>query len=240
MPLKRLLLFSVLLLASCSSPGLRPGPGISQVEATALPPPDRSDLTSVDRPYFLGPFDELMVDVFGIPELSEKEIQIDASGRISFPLLGTVEASGKTPGELAHAIEEGLRGRFIRSPHVTVNLKKTVSQVITVEGEVEEPGLYPVVGHMTLLRAVATAKGTTEFSALSDVVVFRVVKGTTYAALYNIKAIRRGSYPDPELFANDIVTVGDSRGRRIFKDFLQIVPLLTTPIVVALQNRRNN
>jgi len=199
--------------------------------------PDRTDLTSVDRPYYLGPFDELRIDVFGIPELSEKESQVDASGRISFPLVGTLEAGGKTPGELARAIEQGLRGRYVRDPQVTVNLKKTVSQVITVEGEVDEPGLYPVVGHMTLLRALATAKGTTEFSSLENVVVFRAVKGTTYAALYNVKAVRRGTYADPELFANDIVVVGDSKARRLFKDFLQIVPLLTTPIVVALQNR---
>lgn len=238
MPSLRLLIFSVLLLAGCSSPGLRPGPGITKVDSTALPLPDRTDLTSVDRPYYLGPFDEVRIDVFGIPELSEKESQVDASGRISFPLVGTLEAGGKTPGELARAIEGGLRGRYIRDPQVTVNLKKTVSQVITVEGEVDEPGLYPVVGHMTLLRALATAKGTTEFSSLKNVVVFRTVKGTTYAALYNVKAVRSGTYADPDLFANDIVVVGDSRARRVFKDFLQVIPLLTTPIVVALQNRR--
>jgi polysaccharide export outer membrane protein len=57
------------------------------------------------------------------------------------------------------------------------------------------------------------------------------------AGLYNLKAIRRGYYADPEIYANDTVVVGDSAGRRLFKDALQVVPLLTTPLIIALQNR---
>jgi polysaccharide biosynthesis/export protein len=67
-------------------------------------------------------------------------------------------------------------------------------------------------------------------------VIFRTVKGQQLAALYNLKAIRRGNYQDPEVFANDVVVVGDSQARRLFKDALQFVPLLTTPLVIALQN----
>jgi polysaccharide biosynthesis/export protein len=67
-------------------------------------------------------------------------------------------------------------------------------------------------------------------------VIFRTVEGKQLAALYNLKAIRRGNYDDPEVFANDVVVVGDSSARRLFRDILQVVPLLTTPIIVALQN----
>ena len=88
------------------------------------------------------------------------------------------------------------------------------------------------------IRAVATAKGTSEFAKLQDVVIFRTVKGQKMAALYNLKAIRRGSYDDPEVFANDVVVVGDSAARRIFKDALLISPLLTTPLILMLQNRK--
>ncbi|WP_196782026.1 hypothetical protein, partial [Salmonella enterica] len=73
---------------------------------------------------------------------------------------------------------------------------------------------------MTLMRAVATAKGTTEFAKLDDVVIFRTVNGQKMAALYNLKAIRQGAYDDPEVFANDVVVVGDSPARRLFKDIL--------------------
>ncbi len=208
---------------------------IKVLDGTMLPPPDRMDLMAETRPYLIGPFDRLSIDVFGIPELSAKEVQTDASGRISFPLAGILEAAGRTPGEIEDELEDRLRTRYVRDPQVTVNLKETVSQVITVDGQVREPGLYPVIGKMTLMRAIATAKGASEFAKLEDVVIFRTVKGQEYAALYNLKAIRRGNYDDPEVFANDVVVVGDSAARRLFKDALSVVPILTAPLLIAIQ-----
>ncbi len=63
---------------------------------------------------------------------------------------------------------------------------------------------------MTLLRAMAVAGGTTEFSKLDDVVIFRTVQGERLAALYDLNAIRHGKYADPDVYANDVVMVGDS------------------------------
>lgn len=230
-------LIALVLLSACAGSGALGGSqNITVMDSSELPAPDRSDLLAESRPYLIGPFDKLMIDVFGIEELSKKEVQTDASGRISFPLAGVIEAAGKTPGEIEEEIEARLRTRYVRDPQVTVNLQETVSQVITVDGQVKKPGLYPVVGKMTLMRAVATAEGTAEFAKLDDVVIFRTVKGQQLAALYNLKAIRRGNYQDPEVFANDVVVVGDSQARRLFKDALQIVPLLTTPLIIALQN----
>ena len=201
---------------------------------TELPPPTRGDLAVNSRPYLIGPFDKLNISVFGIEDLSG-DVQADASGRVSVPLLGAVDAAGKTPAELADAIALGLRGRYVRDPQVTVNLKDTVSQVITVDGEVREPGLYPVIGKMSLMRAVATAKGTTEFAKLDDVVVFRTVNNQRLAALYSLAAIRRGTYGDPEIFANDVVVVGNSAARRLLKDVIAGASLITTPLIYLLR-----
>jgi polysaccharide biosynthesis/export protein len=224
-------------LSGCGGPKTLGGAsGLEVYDGNSLPPPDRSDLFAESRAYLIGPFDRLTIDVFGIDELSDKEVQTDASGRISFPLAGIIEAAGRTPGEVEDEIESRLRERYVREPQVTVNLKETVSQVITVDGQVKQPGLYPVIGKMTLMRAVATASGTGEFAQLNDVVIFRTVKGQKLAALYNLKAIRRGNYADPEVFANDVVIVGESEARKIFKDALQIVPLLSGPLIVALTN----
>ncbi|MEO9634386.1 polysaccharide biosynthesis/export family protein [Parasphingorhabdus sp.] len=186
---------------------------------------------SASRPYLIGPFDKLKIDVFGIEDL-QKNVQIDASGRLSFPLIGVVEASGTTPGELAEIIEMKLRGRFVRDPQVTVNLQETFSQLVTVDGQVSRPGLYPVVGRMTLMRAVATAGGVGEFAKLSDVVIFRSVDGNKLAGLYNLKGIRRGNYEDPEVFANDVIVVGDSQARRLFRDIIEGSSLITTPLII--------
>jgi polysaccharide biosynthesis/export protein len=221
-------------IGSQATPSSAQSSAVKAIEHGPLPPPDRLDLFEQNRPYLIGPFDKLTIDVFGIEELSKKEVQTDAGGRISFPLAGIIDAAGKTPAEVEKIIEERLRGRFVRNPQVTVNLKETVSQVITVDGEVKEPGLYPVVGRMTLMRAVATAKGLTELSKQDDVVIFRTVQGTKMVGLYNLKAIRRGKYDDPEVFANDVVIVGDSSSRRLFKDGLQILPALVTPLVYIL------
>jgi polysaccharide biosynthesis/export protein len=236
---KLLAAFGTIALASCGGGSGLNSAGVSrQVEVASageLPPPTRADLFQDNRPYLIGPFDKLTIDVFGIEELSKKEVQTDAGGRISFPLAGIIEAAGKTPGELEEMIAQRLRGRFVRDPQVTVNLKETVSQVITVDGQVKKPGLYPVIGKMTLMRAVATAEGLAEFAKLDDIVVFRTVNGNKMAGLYNLKAIRKGIYDDPELFANDVIVVGDSQSRRLFKDFLQIVPLLTTPLILLFR-----
>lgn len=230
--------FGSLLLLACSSTLPPAAPGITRLNQEVLPAPDRTDIASgsVVSFYSLGAYDEIRIDVFGVDALSNQNIQVDASGRIAFPLVGTIDAAGKTPAELSALIQSRLRGTYVRDPQVTVNLTKSVSQLVTIEGEVKEPGIYPIRGKMTLLKAIASAKGTTEFSKLNEVVIFRTVGGQSYAALYDIRAVRNGAYPDPEIYPGDIVMVGESRGRRLFRDFLQIAPLLSTPIIVALQN----
>jgi len=208
---------------------------IPVVQDSDLPPPSRMDMMSASRPYIIGPFDTLSVDVFAVEALSRDEVQVDASGRVSYPLIGTIEAAGNTPSELAQIIEGRLRGDFVRDPQVTVNLKETLSQVVTVDGQVMRPGLFPVVGELTLMRAVATAGGLTEYADLQDVVIFRTVDGERLAGLYNLDAIRNGAYADPQIYASDVVIVGDSSARRLFEDAMRIAPLLTTPLVIAIR-----
>ena len=235
--LKRIPWFAAfaLLVGCAGAPRVGGAPDLQVLNAKELPAPDRADLMAMDRPYLVGPFDKLTIDVFGLEELSQKEIQVDASGRISFPLAGVITVAGKTTGEIESLLQERLAANYVRNPSVTVNLKETVSQVVTVEGEVKKPGLYPVIGRMTLLRAIAKAEGTTEFTKLNEVVIFRTVKGQKLAALYSLKSIRLGAYDDPDIYANDVVVVGDSKARRTFKDILQALPAITTPIIVGIR-----
>ena len=128
-----------------------------------------------------------------------------------------------------------IRDSYIRDPEVTVNIKSSVSQVVTIDGQVVEPGLYPVTNQMTLLRAIASAKGLSEFARQEDVVILRTVEGRRMAGLYNIDQIRRGAYDDPAIYANDLVIVGDSPQRRLFRDFVSLSPLLAGPLIAILQ-----
>lgn len=203
-------------------------------DTAALPAPTRQDLTAPDRPALIGPLDTIQVDVFNIPDLS-REMQVDASGRIAMPLVGTVDARGKTAQELAATVEAALRGRYVRNPEVTVNIKSSVSQVVTIDGQVVEPGLYPVTNQMTLVRAIASAKGMNEFARTEEVVILRTVEGRKMAGLYDVDAIRRGAYDDPPIYANDVIVVGDSPQRRLFRDFVSVAPLLAAPLIAVLQ-----
>lgn len=203
-------------------------------DSQGLPAPNRNDLTAADRPSLIGPLDTILVDVFNVPDLS-REMQVDASGRIAMPLAGTIDARGKTSEELARAIETALRRRYVRNPEVTINIKSSVSQVVTIDGQVVEPGLYPVTNQMTLIRAIASAKGLTEFARQEDVVILRTVNGQKMAGLYNVNAIRQGAYDDPPIYANDVIVVGDSPQRRLFRDFISLSPLIAAPLIAILQ-----
>lgn len=229
-------LAGALALGACAGdPPLGGSSQVAIVQGSEFPAPQRADAVIADRGYLIGPYDKLMVDVYGIDELKKVELQVDAGGRVAFPLVGSIDASGKSPEELSAAIAAGLRRAYVRDPKVTVNVIDMQSQTVTVDGQVTQPGLYPVTAQMSLIRAVARARGVNEYAKLEDVVVFRTVNGQKMAALYNLQAIRRGAYPDPAIYANDVVVVGDSPSRRLFQQFLQGASVLTTPVVVLIQ-----
>jgi polysaccharide export outer membrane protein len=199
----------------------------------SLPPPSLSDLTDGVRPHYIGPFDQISVDVLGLPELS-RQVRVDANGHVAVPLAGSVDVTSKTPEELASTIEERLRATYVKDPRVTVTVNETVSQTLTVDGEVRSPGIFPVLGRMTLMKAIASAQGTTDVASTNHVVVFRRVSGQQMAALYDLRAIRLGAYQDPQVYTNDVVVVGESSARRLFPQVLQAAGLLMTPIVAIL------
>lgn len=222
-----------LALSGCASDHFTPRSDLAVAQPGQLPAPKTTDLIVQTRPFVIGPLDQVSIEVFGLPELS-RSVQVDASGQISLPLVGPIQAAGRTPAQLGEAYASGLRGRYIRSPQVTVNLTDTVSQTVSVGGAVGAPGIYPVTGRMTLLRAIARAEGVNEFAKEREVVIYRRVDNQDMAALYDLRAIRTGAYPDPEIYSNDVIEVGESRGRRIFKDVIAASPLLSAPLIALL------
>ena len=231
--------FAAILLAGCvkNPPPVASAANSPVTTLADLPMPQAADVVRSTRSAFVGPFSELRVEVFGVPDM-QRDIMTDGEGNFAFPLVGTIEAAGKTPNDISEEIRRKLTGRYIRNPQVTVNFKSSAnplavqSLAVTVDGQVNRSGAYPVVGRVTLMRAVALAGGTNEFAKLEDVVVFRDVGAQKYVGIYNLGAIRRGNYPDPEIFPNDVVIVGDTPARRRFKDILQVVPALLSPVIL--------
>ena len=226
---------AMLAVAACSGPPQVGNAGGKMTVIEALPEPAERTESGETVPFKLGADDLLSVKVFGSEDASVDRVRIDKSGRISVPVAGVINAGGLSIEELEAQIASRLRANYFRNPQVSVNLIEVESAKLAVDGQVTKPGLYPVVPNMTLIDAVASAQGTTENARLNQVVIFRTVNGQKYAALYDLGAIRNGNYADPMVFSNDRIVVGDSPARRLFRDFIQIIPLLTTPIIVAFQ-----
>lgn len=176
--------------------------------------------------YAIGPLDVLSVTVFREPDLTFKELQVDASGNLLFPLIGSVNVAGKSPSVVSREIAHRLDERYLRDPQVSVVVVSSTSQRVTVEGSVTEPGVYELGGNATLLEALARAKSTTRTAALDQVVVFRRVDGKRTGAVFNLRKIRNGEAADPRILGGDVVVVGFSALKGVFRDFLQTAPVL--------------
>ena len=210
-------------------------PSLVAVEASSMPEPAPSSSAGTGQ-FQLQAFDKVRIEVFGIDTL-QRSVSVDGDGRIAFPLVGELEARGKTPAELAGEIERALRSaNFVRNPDVTVTILEAPGRTVAVDGQVNRPGEFPVLPNATLMRAVALAGGVTKDARIEDVVLFRNVGDQRYVGLYNLGAIRRGGYADPRIYSGDIVVVGESRQRRLLETLLQATPLLTTPLILLFQS----
>lgn len=210
--------------------------GVSVVQAGELPSPTGQADDGQQYHFVIGPFDKIVVDMLGFEELHDRHFQVDGSGNITLPIAGHINLQGKTLAEAQADIASRMSAGHVRDPQVSVNLEESSSQYVTVDGEVREPGNYPLVSKMTLMRAIAAARGVNEFARLDDVVIHRTVNGQQMVALYQLSGIRRGAYADPTIYPRDTIVVGDSPGRRIFNQFLQITPALASPLVALFNN----
>lgn len=206
------------------------------VAAESLPQPSAADYGPSDSAFVIGPYDIIDVAVYGIEDMQLENIQVDASGRFTFPLIGTVNAAGNTPGQLADVVAASLRRSFLRDPKVIVNIKETASKTFSIGGEVKRPGIYQVTNGMTLLKTIARAEGWTEFAKKREVLIFRKVDGKQYVALYNAAAIEKGNYADPEILSDDNIVVGDSQAKRNLKNVYSVVPSLLAPLIFLLDS----
>ena len=167
--------------------------------------------------YRIGPFDQLQVNVFGVPELSGAA-QVDGDGQLNLPLVGPVDALGRTPPQLAVEVERAYATRYVRDPNVTIQITTPQSQRVVVSGEVREAGVFPVQGRLTLVQAIAQAQGLSDNANAGNVVVLRQTQGQQTAARFDLREIQAGRLADPELAPGDTVIVDTARARRLIRD----------------------
>lgn len=171
--------------------------------------------------YRIGPSDLIEISVFQVPELS-KTVRVGARGNLSLPLIGQVQAGGLTSQELEALIAKKLQESYLQNPQVSVFIKEFISQRVTVEGNVNKTGVFPITGKTTLLQAIALAGGLDKLANDEDIKLFRERKdGSREILAYQLAPIRKGEVPDPVLSTNDVIVVGKSAGRSALKDITE-------------------
>lgn len=203
----------------------------------APPFPTADAATPLPLSYRIGPRDLLTITVFREPELSVEEMPVDVSGKLSYPLIGEIQAVGLTAEELSQSIAERLNAKYLRDARVSVAIADAVNYAVTVEGEVEKPGIYPIKGRATLTQAVAMGEGIAVDGTSDDIVILRTINGQRFAARYDLNQIRLGTLPDPELQQADVVVVGFSRSSRFRRDLVGLLPGLAATLGVFLAFR---
>jgi polysaccharide export outer membrane protein len=189
-------------------------------EAYAVIPAATQAGAATNEEYVIGPLDTVNVTVFQEPDLSANELKVDAAGNILLPLVGTVRAGGKTASELSSEIT-GRLTRYLVRPSVTVTAN-SITQKVTIEGSVNQPGVYEIKGSSSLLEALAMARSPTEVAALDQVIVFRNVDGQRTGAAFDLRRIRVGLDPDPVIKGGDRIVVGYSAVKGAWRDFLSM------------------
>lgn len=109
-------------------------------------------------PYKLAPGDELNITVFGEDDISGEYV-IDSAGNVVFPLVGVVEARGRTTSEFKDALAQALSNGFLINPSIIVEVGNP--RPVYILGEVRQPGEYEYAEEMTVLKVVAKAGGFT-------------------------------------------------------------------------------
>jgi len=190
-----------------------------------LAAPDAPNFATLETNYKIAPMDKLGIKVFKMDDLSG-DYDVDLAGNISLPLIGEIKAANLTTAQLDDELTQKLGAKYLEHPDVSVAIKASTAHVVTVDGAVKEGGSFPVGGPISLIQAVAMAKGTDEDANPRRVAVFRTIGGQRQAAAFDLTSIRRGQSPDPPIYPGDIIVVDGGSVKSKTKQILQAIPLL--------------
>src|SRR5882724_3723344 len=186
----------LLLGAAPKTHGQAPADESKQKPATTASQP-AGQVGATDAEYKIGPQDVLRIDVWKEPEIS-RTAPVRPDGRITLPLVNDVQAAGLTSTQLATVIADGLR-KFLTNPQVTVY----------VTGEVTRPGAFPLLPNMTVLQALSSSGGFSQFAKLKGIYVLRTEDGKQVKHPFNYKEVVSGKKPELNILLQpgDVIVV---------------------------------
>ena len=121
--------------------------------------------------YRLSAGDVISIRVLGEEDLSKEKVRLTDAGTISHPVLGEIRALGLTTGDVEKIVTDGLRGRYLVNPRVSVSIDEY--RPFYINGMVEKPGGYPYQPGLTIRKAASLAGGFRERASLSKIYVIR-------------------------------------------------------------------
>jgi polysaccharide biosynthesis/export protein len=168
--------------------------------AAAVATPDQAT-------YLLGPEDALEISVWKEPDLT-KQLVVRPDGKITYPLIGEVQAAGRTVKQLQEEILKRLE-KYVTDAHVTVILLKAQNYKIYVTGKVNKPGDFVIGKPVNVIQAISMAGGLTPFASPGAIMVLRTVGGKEEVLPFNYKEVAKGQFLEQNrtLLPGDVVVV---------------------------------
>jgi polysaccharide biosynthesis/export protein len=185
-------------------------------QASAQPSP----VYTIGKEYRVGANDLLDIEVMNI-ENGKRTVRVNNAGYVTLPLIGAIQVAGLTQQEVETRLASLYGEKYLQNPQISVFIREFTTERITVDGAVTKPGIYPLVGQMTLLRVIALAGGFGTIANRTQVMLFRQGDaGQRQVATFDVEKIRAGQEPDPPIRGDDLIVVQRDSTRAAFTDSL--------------------
>ena len=189
-----ILLVGVTQLFAQTTSGTQASPAASTATSQPTQSVEAAATKAHDDSFVIGNDDVLAISVWKEPDVS-RSIPVRSDGKISLPLVGEVQATGRTPLKLEQEIAARLKN-YIAEPEVTVIVQQINSQKFNILGMVGRPGSYPITNSATVLDAIALAGGFRDFAKQKSIYVLRQnADGTQTRLPFNYKEVVKGENP---------------------------------------------
>jgi polysaccharide export outer membrane protein len=205
----------IIFLTACGTAPVAPSSGSGSVTASdKSPAPVPENVTASDKTpmpaatasteiYLIQPGDLLLIDVWKEKEL-QREVTVRPDGGLNFPLVGDLDASGKTTEQLQKEIATKL-AKYVPDPVVTISVRQSLGNVIYVVGKVNKPGNYAVNRTTDVMQALSMAGGLSPYAAENKIKILRREHGVLKSIPFKYSRVEKGQ----DLEQNIILQGGD-------------------------------
>jgi len=157
--------------------------------------------------YLVGAGDVVNINVWKEPELSLEHVAVRPDGMLSMPLIGTVRVGGMTVSQIQSMLAEKLH-RFVSVARVTVTVSEIRSRLVYITGEVNRPGVYPLLASSDVLQTIIRAGGLSPFARRKSIYILRNVDGKQQKIPVNyLKLLRGDGEQNVPIQAGDTVVI---------------------------------